>query len=77
MAERDAAEAELRRRFAVRLKSVRQKSGLSQLDMVRDWGFSLSHYQSLERGTVEPRLSTLRRLSESFGMSLSELLAGL
>lgn len=76
MAERDASD-ELRRRFAKRLKRARVDAGLSQLDMVRLWGFSLSHYQALERGDVEPRLSTLKRLAESFGVTLSELVEGL
>jgi transcriptional regulator with XRE-family HTH domain len=52
---------------------LRHQAGLSQLDMVRDHGFTLSHYQKLERGALDPRLCTLRRLATAFGVSVSTL----
>lgn len=60
-----------------RVRGLRVRSGLSQLDMVRDHGFSLSHYQKIERGTLDARLSTLHRMATAFGVSLSELLRDL
>jgi len=45
--------------------------------MARDHGFSLSHYQKIERGTLDPRLSTLMKLAKSFGVSVSELVSSL
>lgn len=63
----------LEARFGRRCKKLRQQAGLSQLDMVREHGFSLSHYQKIERGTLDPRLSTLVRIAKSFGISVSEL----
>jgi len=59
-----------------RCRSLRHQRGLSQLDIVRRFEFSLSHYQKIERGDLDPRLSTLARLAECFDVSLSELLAG-
>ena len=44
------------------------------MDMVRDHGWSLSHYQKLERGTLDPRITTVVALAESFGVEPSELL---
>jgi transcriptional regulator with XRE-family HTH domain len=64
-------------RFGRRCRKLRHQAGLSQLDMVRDHGFSLSHYQKIERGTLDPRLSTLMKLADSFGVSVSELLSSL
>ena len=63
----------LEERFGKRCRKLRQQAGLSQLDMVRDHGFSLSHYQKLERGVLDPRLSTMAKLAKSFGISISEL----
>lgn len=63
----------LEERFGKRCRKLRHQAGLSQLDMVRDHGFSLSHYQKIERGTLDPRLSTLIKLAKSFGVSVSEL----
>lgn len=64
-------------RFGKRCRKLRHEAGLSQLDMVRDHGFSLSHYQKLERGALDPRLSTLMKLAESFGISVAELVDSL
>ena len=64
----------LRVRFGKRCRKLRHEAGLSQLDMVRDHGFSLSHYQKLERGVLDARLSTMAKLAKSFGISISELI---
>jgi transcriptional regulator with XRE-family HTH domain len=45
--------------------------------MVRDHGFSLSHYQKIERGVLDPRLGTLKRIADAFGVPLSELVQNL
>jgi transcriptional regulator with XRE-family HTH domain len=67
----------LRVRFGKRCRKLRHQAGLSQLDMVRDHGFSLSHYQKIERGALDPRLSTIVKIAESFGVSISELVDSL
>lgn len=69
-------DADLLKHFGQRCRTVRQGRGLSQLDMVRHHGFSLSHYQKIERGVLDARLSTLSKLAESFNLSLSDLLKG-
>lgn len=46
------------------------------MDIVRRFEFSLSHYQKIERGALDPRLSTLKKLAECFDVTLSELLRG-
>ncbi len=63
----------LEKRFGERCRKLRHEAGLSQLDMVRDHGFTLSHYQKLERGDLDPRLSTVVRIAQSFGVPLSAL----
>jgi transcriptional regulator with XRE-family HTH domain len=45
--------------------------------MVRGHDFSLSHYQKIERGDLDARLSTLRKLANAYNVTLSELLKGL
>jgi DNA-binding XRE family transcriptional regulator len=73
----DAMAESLEERFGKRCKKLRHQAGLSQLDMVREHGFSLSHYQKIERGTLDPRLSTLVRIAKSFGISVSDLVNSL
>ena len=70
MAEDGGAQA----RLAARLRQLRAERGLSQLDMVRKHAWSLSHYQKLERGVLDPKLSTLVRLAECFEVTVAELL---
>lgn len=67
---------ELLSRLGQRCRAVRHEKGISQLDMVREHGFSLSHYQKIERGVLDPRLTTLARIASSLGTSLSGLLEG-
>ena len=67
---------DLRTRFGERCRALRRRRKLSQLDMVRQFDVSLSHYQKIERGDLDVRLSTAKKLAECFGVSLSELLRG-
>src|SRR3954463_7790001 len=67
----DAMAESLEVRLGKRCRKLRHQAGLSQLDMARDHGFSLSHYQKIERGTLDPRLSTLSKIAKCFGVSLS------
>jgi len=64
-------------RLGERCRELRHSCGLSQLDMVRHHDFSLSHYQKIERGVLDARLSTLEKLAGCFDVSLSELVDGL
>jgi len=47
------------------------------MDLVRKRNWTLSHYQKIERGDLDPRYSTLRKVAKSFGVTVSELLKGL
>ncbi len=60
-----------------RCRQLRKKRGLSQLDIVRHHEFGLSHYQKIERGELDPRFTTLKKLAEAYGVSVAELLKGL
>jgi|GEM_PF-1246429 len=74
---REANPHKLAVRFGKKCRQVRHEHGLSQLDMVRYADFSLSHYQKIERGDLDPRLTTIKRLADAFGVSMAELLDGL
>jgi transcriptional regulator with XRE-family HTH domain len=64
-------------RLARRVRELREEGGLSQMDMVRRHGWTLSHWQKIERGVLDPRMSTLLRIAKSLGVSASELFKGL
>jgi transcriptional regulator with XRE-family HTH domain len=57
-----------------KIKLVRNAKGFTQEEMAEDLGMSSNAYGDIERGDSDPRLSTLRKMSEKLGISLSELL---
>lgn len=71
------AAEDLQTRFGKRCRALREKCELSQLDMVRKFDISLSHYQKIERGDLDVRLSTAKKLASCFGVTLAELMRGL
>lgn len=46
------------------------------MDVVKNSDITLSHLQKVERGALDPRLSTLKKLAEAYGVTLSSLLRG-
>jgi transcriptional regulator with XRE-family HTH domain len=71
------ADRKLQAQLGRRCRELRQRKGLSQLDMVRQFEFSLSHYQKIERGDLDARLSTLKKLADAFGVKISRLVEGM
>ncbi len=71
-----ASDRDIRIELGERCRALRKKRKLSQLDVVRHFEFSLSHYQKIERGVLDPRLTTLAKLAEVYDVSLSVLLKG-
>ncbi|HEY1548356.1 MAG TPA: helix-turn-helix transcriptional regulator [Kofleriaceae bacterium] len=67
---------DLSARFGRRCRALRRRRKLSQLDMVRRFDVSLSHYQKIERGDLDVRLSTAQKLAECFGITLAQLMRG-
>lgn len=71
-----ATRPDIRSELGERCRVLRKKRKLSQLDVVRHFEFSLSHYQKIERGVLDPRLTTLAKLAQVYGVSLATLLKG-
>jgi transcriptional regulator with XRE-family HTH domain len=72
-----AKDGDLQTRFGQRVRALRKKRGLSQLDIVRRVAIDLSHYQRIERGDLDVRLSTAEKIAGVLGVSLSTLMRGL
>lgn len=70
------AEDPLKKRLGARCRVLRRRRHLSQMDIVKRFDFSLSHYQKIERGDLDARLSTLKKLAGCFDVTLSVLLKG-
>jgi transcriptional regulator with XRE-family HTH domain len=57
-----------------RLKELRKAAGLSQMELARVSGLSLSIITQLEQGRADdPKLSTLKALARALGCTLDDL----
>ena len=71
------AEHDLKKRLGAQCRAVRRRKKLSLMDVVKNNDISLSHLQKIERGVLDPRLSTLEKLARAYDVSLSTLLRSL
>ncbi|HSY65160.1 MAG TPA: helix-turn-helix transcriptional regulator [Terriglobales bacterium] len=63
-------------RFGQRVRKLRQKCGLSQVEMAHRFGIDRGHISDLERGKKSVCLPMLEILSKGFEISVSELMRG-
>jgi transcriptional regulator with XRE-family HTH domain len=63
-------------RFGQRLRRLRVKKGLSQVEMAHRFGIDRGHISEIENGKKNVCLPLLEVLAEGLGVSLSELMRG-
>ena len=59
--------------FSERLTTLRKQGEKAQNDVSKELKIALRAYQNYEYGTAEPRLSTLVKLADFYGVSLDYL----
>ena len=64
------------RAFAASLVRLRKAAGLTQDELAARSGVSQSHISALEKGTWEPRLSTVLAFAKAFGVAPAALVPG-
>lgn len=57
------------------LRRIRRERDLSQDALADRAGLARNHVSEIERGTRDPRLTTLIQLADGLGIALSELIA--
>jgi len=60
--------------LGARVKTLRQERGLLQKHVAEKSGLTASMVSQIESGRLNPTLTTLRKLSDAFGISIPELL---
>jgi HTH-type transcriptional regulator / antitoxin HipB len=63
--------------FGKRVRQLREKRGWHQVDLAAHSGLGRTFISNLENGKHEPKLSTIKALADSFGISMGKLLSGL
>lgn len=64
---------EFRRKFADRVRALRERRGLRQ-DEMEEYGVPWKTFQMLEQGQGNPTVQTLLKVADAFDVTLSELL---
>jgi DNA-binding XRE family transcriptional regulator len=73
----ESADDRERRLVGAKIRAVRKRANLSQLELSRRSGIAQESLSRIEKGLRDPRLGTLRRLAQGMGLSLDQLLEGL
>lgn len=74
---RQAVITDVQGRFGSNLRSCRKAAGLSQEGLAFASGMHRTEISLLERGTRDPRLSTIARLALALGKDSAELVGGI
>lgn len=66
--------ADIRARFGERLRSLRKRRGLTQVELADYLGLRRTYVSDLERGKRNVSLLTIEIIARGFGLSVSQLL---
>jgi transcriptional regulator with XRE-family HTH domain len=69
--------ADVRSRFGKRVRALRLKAGLSQVEFAEKLGLDRSYVADVERGNRNISLLNIEIISKGLKLSLSELLRGI
>ncbi len=61
--------------IAKRIKTIREKKGMSQKELITAVGLGAPMYSRIETGKTEPSLSILEKIAKVLGVSLSDFFA--
>jgi transcriptional regulator with XRE-family HTH domain len=64
----------LKERMAARLKTLRERRGMTQEQLAKKSGVGRSHLARLETGRQDPTLSTIEKLAKALGVKVGRLL---
>jgi len=60
-------------KFGKKIKELRQKNKMSQMDVGAALGIDRENIRKYEKGLQEPKLSTVVKFAKAFNVSLDEL----
>ena len=68
---------DIKRQFGERIRKLRKKRGWKLIELSVETGRGRVFLSNLENGKHEPKLSTIKRLADAFGLTISQLMRGL
>jgi transcriptional regulator with XRE-family HTH domain len=68
---------DIRVRLGNRVRALRRKRGLKQVELAEMLGLDRSYLSEIENGKKDPSLRVLKAIADGFAMTLSALVRGL
>jgi transcriptional regulator with XRE-family HTH domain len=67
---------DIKRQFGQRVRKLRKKRGWKLVELSVETDLGRVFLSNLENGKHEPRLVTIKKLADAFGMTISQLMRG-
>jgi DNA-binding XRE family transcriptional regulator len=67
-------QVDIQKHLAVSLRKLRKNQALTQVQFSETVGIDYRHYQEMEAGRVDPKISTIYKISRTFKVAVTELL---
>jgi DNA-binding XRE family transcriptional regulator len=67
-------QVDIQKHLATSLRKLRKQQALTQVEFSGTVGIDYRHYQEMEAGRVDPKISTINKISRTFKVSVAELL---
>lgn len=68
---------DIRRQFGERVRKLRKKRDWKLVELSVETGLGRVFLSNLENGKHEPKLGTIKKLANAFGLTISQLLRGM
>lgn len=68
---------DIKRQFGERVRKLRKKRDWKLVELSVETGLGRVFLSNLENGKHEPKLGTIKKLANAFGLTISQLLRGM
>lgn len=68
---------DIKRQFGERVRKLRKKRGWKLVELSVETGLGRVFLSNLENGKHEPKLGTIKKLANAFGLTISQLTRGM
>jgi transcriptional regulator with XRE-family HTH domain len=68
---------DIKRQFGLRVRKLRKKRDWKLVELSVETGLGRVFLSNLENGKHEPKLGTIKRLANAFGLTISQFMRGM
>lgn len=67
-------EQKLIQKIGQNIKRIREKKGITQIDLAYECGFEKGNMSRIEAGRTNPTIKTLAKIAEALGVSITDII---